>query len=180
MLFQLVCVDRRYSRLNCFNIRELESVLKRKFFTDLVNFSDHHSFLNNTILSLRFKNNTNNLGIAPDQSIFYNYGISSLIKNKSNDYILNNLIVSTLNLNNLNNLLINYFIKNINLSIKLKLYKDNILILFYELQNIFIKLNMSVIYLFDLSFLKLLLISNFNITFLFSNFITNTVINYNN
>ena len=31
MLCQLVCVDRRYQRMNCFNIREVESLLKRKF-----------------------------------------------------------------------------------------------------------------------------------------------------
>jgi heme/copper-type cytochrome/quinol oxidase subunit 1 len=32
MLFQLVCTDRRYARMNCFNIRELQGILKRKFF----------------------------------------------------------------------------------------------------------------------------------------------------
>jgi hypothetical protein len=32
MLCQLVCVDRKYQRMNCFNIRELQGILKRKFF----------------------------------------------------------------------------------------------------------------------------------------------------
>ena len=31
MLMQLVCVDRRYQRMNCFNVRELQGNLKRKF-----------------------------------------------------------------------------------------------------------------------------------------------------
>ena len=33
MLMQLVCVDRRYQRMNCFNIRELQGILKRRFFS---------------------------------------------------------------------------------------------------------------------------------------------------
>jgi hypothetical protein len=32
MLCQLVCVDRRYQRMNAFNIRELQGILKRRFF----------------------------------------------------------------------------------------------------------------------------------------------------
>ena len=55
MLCQLVCVDRRYQRMNCFNIRELQGNLKRKFFSDLVNSNDHREVLNNTMIGLRFK-----------------------------------------------------------------------------------------------------------------------------
>jgi hypothetical protein len=40
MLCQLVCVDRRYQRMNCFNIREIQSILKRRFYTDLINTQD--------------------------------------------------------------------------------------------------------------------------------------------
>ncbi len=36
MLAQLVCVDRRYQRMNCFNIREFQSFLKGKFFQDML------------------------------------------------------------------------------------------------------------------------------------------------
>ena len=32
MLCQLICADRRYQRMNCFNIRELQGILKRRFF----------------------------------------------------------------------------------------------------------------------------------------------------
>jgi len=88
MLFQLVCVDRRYQRMNCFNIRELQGILKRKFFTDLVNTSDHKQFLNNSLLNLRFKTNSNNL-IENDMYLFYNYGLTFSNKTK-NDLLTNN------------------------------------------------------------------------------------------
>jgi hypothetical protein len=78
------------SRLNCFNIRELESLLKRKFFNDLVNLHTHNLFLNNTIVSLRYKNNFNS-GINLDQNIFYNYGISNLKQNKILNYNILNI-----------------------------------------------------------------------------------------
>lgn len=57
MLCQLVCVDRRYQRMNCFNIREVQSLLKRKFFTDLINTHDSHVLLNKSAIGLRFKLN---------------------------------------------------------------------------------------------------------------------------
>lgn len=88
MLMQLVCVDRRYQRMNCFNIRELQGNLKRKFFTDLVNSNDHRDFLNQSILGMRFKNN-NNLAITPDMEAFYNFGTTSSPKVKAFDFTNN-------------------------------------------------------------------------------------------
>jgi hypothetical protein len=44
-LCQLVCIDRRYQRMNCFNVRELQSLLRNRFFFEL------------TPTSLLFKNN---------------------------------------------------------------------------------------------------------------------------
>lgn len=82
MLCQLVCVDRRYQRMNCFNIRELQGILKRKFFPDLMNNSDHHHLMESSMLGLRFKINFNE-AIRPDQSLFYNFGITNLSKQKS-------------------------------------------------------------------------------------------------
>lgn len=82
MLCQLVCVDRRYQRMNCFNIRELQGILKRKFFTDLINSNDHRQLLDKSIIGLRFKNN-GNLGNNPDMSLFYNFGTTSTSKGKS-------------------------------------------------------------------------------------------------
>lgn len=74
MLCQLVCVDRRYQRMNCFNIREIQSILKRKFFTDLINSHDHHNLLDKTVMGLRYKTNSIN-SINSNISLFYNYGI---------------------------------------------------------------------------------------------------------
>lgn len=81
MLMQLVCVDRRYQRMNCFNIRELQGILKRKFFTDLVNTNDHRDFLNQSIIGLRFKSN-NNLAIIPEVESFFNLGTTLNTKSK--------------------------------------------------------------------------------------------------
>lgn len=58
MLCQLLCLDRRYQRMNCFNVRELQSLLKNRFFTELVNDQEHHEFLENTIIGLRYKLNS--------------------------------------------------------------------------------------------------------------------------
>lgn len=81
MLCQLVCVDRRYQRMNCFNIRELQGILKRKFFTDLVNSNDHRELFDKSIIGLRFKNN-NQLNINHDMSLFYNFGTTNSAKSK--------------------------------------------------------------------------------------------------
>jgi len=82
MLCQLVCVDRRYQRMNCFNIRELQGILKRRFFNDLVNSNDHHTLLNDSMIGLRFKlNNTQN--IEPDIFTFYNFGTTDISKFKN-------------------------------------------------------------------------------------------------
>merc|ERR1711865_1087738 len=86
MLMQLVCVDRRYQRMNCFNVRELQGNLKRKFFTDLVNSNDHRDFLNQSILGMRFKTN-NNLAITPDMEAFYNFGTTTTSKAKTFEFV---------------------------------------------------------------------------------------------
>lgn len=93
MLCQLVCVDRRYQRMNCFNIREIQSILKRKFFTDLINTHDHRTLLNKTAMGLRFKTNSIN-SINSNVFIFYNYGIEFSSKIRSNNYFFNNEIRS--------------------------------------------------------------------------------------
>jgi heme/copper-type cytochrome/quinol oxidase subunit 1 len=74
MLGQLICIDRRYQRMNCFNIREVQSILKRKFFIDLINSNDHHNINNRTITGTRFK--AFDLTTL-DSNIFisYNYGL---------------------------------------------------------------------------------------------------------
>jgi len=58
MLLQLVCVDRRYQRMNAFNIRELQATLKRSYFTDLLNVKDQREVLDGSMLGLRYKFNS--------------------------------------------------------------------------------------------------------------------------
>lgn len=113
MLCQLVCIDRRYQRMNCFNIREIQSILKRKFFVDLINTHDHHTILNKTAMGLRFKTNSIN-SFNSNIFIFYNYGIEFSSKTRTNNYFTNNLNFSSTNANffTSNSLffnLINYF-----------------------------------------------------------------------
>jgi len=74
MLCQLVCTDRRYARMNCFNIRELQGILKRRFFTDMVNSHDHRDILSSSMIAAKFKlNSAENINL--DTTLFYNWGI---------------------------------------------------------------------------------------------------------
>ena len=79
MLAQLVCVDRRYQRMNCFNIRELQGILKRRFFTDVVNSADHRTILSSSMIGLRFTEN-NNLNLDSDILSFHRLGTSTSSK----------------------------------------------------------------------------------------------------
>lgn len=75
MLCQLLCLDRRYQRMNCFNVRELQALLKNRFFMELVNSKEQHDFLNQTAIGLRFK--TNNLDtINPNTFLSFRYGVN--------------------------------------------------------------------------------------------------------
>jgi hypothetical protein len=85
MLMQLVCVDRRYNRMNCFNIRELQGILKRKFFTDLVNSADHREILSSSMIGLRFKTN-NNLNLDYDLLSFFKLGTNNTNKFRGSNY----------------------------------------------------------------------------------------------
>jgi hypothetical protein len=94
MLCQLVCLDRRYQRMNCFNIREVESLLKSRFFPDLINSHDYRVLLTNTTLGLRFK--LNDLGTIDNAFLLFNYyGIdkSSKLKTTSYEFLTNNTII---------------------------------------------------------------------------------------
>jgi hypothetical protein len=68
--------------MNAFNIRELQGILKRRFFNDLVNTTDHRQFMNQTLIGIRFKNNFN-LSINPDTSLIYNFGTTLPTKTKT-------------------------------------------------------------------------------------------------
>lgn len=82
MLAQLICVDRRYQRMNCFNIRELQGILKRKFFTDLVNDTNINESLSDSILSMRFKVNSSS-NLDSDTLSFFNLGTVGSQKSRS-------------------------------------------------------------------------------------------------
>lgn len=87
MLCQLVCTDRRYARMNCFNIRELQGILKRKFFTDLINSHDHRFLLDKSMIGVRYKSNTTS-NTSLDINNFYNLGLFD--NNLSKFFVLNN------------------------------------------------------------------------------------------
>jgi hypothetical protein len=82
---QLVCVDRVYKRMNCFNIRELQGILKRRFFADLVNSADHRDILSSSMIGLRFKNN-NTLNLDHDTLSFFKLGTNNASKSRLSTY----------------------------------------------------------------------------------------------
>ena len=55
MLVQLVCLDRRYQRMNCYNIREIQTILKSKYTPNTVDSSDVRFSLNDTTIGLRYQ-----------------------------------------------------------------------------------------------------------------------------
>ena len=85
MLFQLVCTDRRYARMNCFNIRELQSILKDRFFVDLVSSHDHRDLFSDTMLGVRYKSNTEN-NADLEINNFYNFGLLNSNLNKIENF----------------------------------------------------------------------------------------------
>jgi hypothetical protein len=76
MLCQLVCLDRRYQRMNCFNIREVEALLKGRFFPDLVTSHDYRHMLNETTLGVRFKT-TDLSPLTNSTLLFQTYGLTT-------------------------------------------------------------------------------------------------------
>ena len=153
MLMQLVCVDRRYQRMNCFNIRELQGVLKRKFFTDLVNTNDHRDFLNQSIIGLRFKSN-NQLSITPDLESFFNFGTTTNTKNKTNMFTNSYFDFKNESLSFSSSLNFSFLFNNIN-------------VFFSNLMTFVISLNLNSLFSLTSIFnsFKQTLISNLNITF---------------
>lgn len=82
MLAQLVCIDRRYQRMNCFNIRELQSMLKRKYFTDLVESMDYRELFGDSVIILRYRTHNTN-AFDTNSNIFHHWGITHKSKNRS-------------------------------------------------------------------------------------------------
>lgn len=55
MLVQLVCLDRRYQRMNCYNIREIQTILKSRYSPNSSEAVDVRAGLGETMMSLRYK-----------------------------------------------------------------------------------------------------------------------------
>lgn len=55
MLVQLVCLDRRYQRMNCYNIREIQTILKSKYTPNTSDSADVRFSLNDTTIGLRYQ-----------------------------------------------------------------------------------------------------------------------------
>jgi len=71
--------------MNCFNVRELQALLKNRFFMELINSKDQHDFLNQTAIGLRFK--TNNLdSIHPNSLLAFRYGVNTTPQSRIQGY----------------------------------------------------------------------------------------------
>lgn len=70
--------------MNCFNIRELQGILKRRFFTDVINSADHRTMLSSSMIGLRFMEN-NNFNFDPDVLSFHKLGTSTSPKLRLSD-----------------------------------------------------------------------------------------------
>jgi hypothetical protein len=55
MLVQLVCLDRRYQRMNCYNIREIQTILKSQYSPNSDDTTEVNFLLNETALGLRYR-----------------------------------------------------------------------------------------------------------------------------
>lgn len=175
MLCQLVCVDRRYQRMNCFNIRELQGNLKRKFFSDLVNSNDHRDILNSTMIGLRFKIE-NLTSLNPDMSSFYQYGTHNNSKSR------NLIFTNSYEQHNLYNNIFSQFLSNINVSlisfliVKTPYYfLHQLLLLTNEIEMQFYRVlsNLNIITFFNSK------VINLDINFIFESFLNINFLNLN-
>jgi hypothetical protein len=62
--------------MNCFNVRELQALLKNRFFNELISSRDHHIFLDQTAIGIRFKTNSLD-SINSNTFLMYRYGVTS-------------------------------------------------------------------------------------------------------
>jgi hypothetical protein len=120
--------------MNCFNIRELQSILKNKFFTDLVNSHDHRDLLNQSMIGLRFKqNSSSNLDL--DMTSFYKYGLHETNVNKYYSFRSSNnksLNISSYEYNMLQLFNMNFSTVMGNLMSNIKLIVTELFVFFYS------------------------------------------------
>jgi hypothetical protein len=112
--------------MNCFNIRELQGILKRKFFTDLVNTSDNHQGMDSTLIGMRHKNNMSNI-LLYDQSLFYNFDLTTTSKYKNFTLSPGSVYTYSTTNTNLNASTLSYF------NLNYLLHNNNLYIMFTNL-----------------------------------------------
>ena len=130
VLCQLVCVDRRYQRMNCFNVKELQSVVRKRFFFELFDNNVYNENLNNTLISLKKKVNNLN-SINKNQT----YNVESYF-NKNNNFFLNFFLNFNIN-----------FLLNFNFTYVYLNFYNMVLFYFLIIKSIILNLFLSLSYL---------------------------------
>lgn len=136
VLCQLVCVDRRYQRMNCFNVKELQSVVRKRFFFELFDNNVYNENLNNTLISLKKKVNNLN-SINKNQT----YNVESYF-NKNNNFFLNFFLNFNIN-----------FLLNFNFTYLYLNFYNMVLFYFLIIKSIILNLFLSLSY-FNVSLLN--------------------------
>jgi hypothetical protein len=85
MLAQMICIDRRYQRMNCFNIREIQTLLRSRYHPDRWDVNEHHTFLHETALGLRLKL-LNLSSVSPNMLLSNEYGLTTTAINRAQMY----------------------------------------------------------------------------------------------
>jgi len=57
MLAQLICLDRRFQRMGCFNLREIQTLLQVKDQSHSIESQDQRDLVNDTVLGIRLRGN---------------------------------------------------------------------------------------------------------------------------
>jgi heme/copper-type cytochrome/quinol oxidase subunit 1 len=85
MLCQLACIDRRYQRMNCFNIREVQTLLRSRYQPESWDSNEHRHFLRETTVGLRFQ--TLGFGsISPNMLMSFQYGLNIIPSERDQFY----------------------------------------------------------------------------------------------
>lgn len=69
--------------MNCFNVRELQSLVRKRFFLETLNNNFITTNLNNSMIALKYKTNNNNLN-HNNLLVNNNFGINQLVNKKIN------------------------------------------------------------------------------------------------
>ena len=88
MLCQIACIDRRYQRMNCFNIREVQTLLRSRYQPESWDANEHRHFLRETAVGLRFQ--LMGFGsISPNMLMSFQYGLNIIPSERDQLYYLN-------------------------------------------------------------------------------------------